>query len=66
MAYTFTVKDNKTIVKNGSKIIDTVGAWETEAEAEAWGLAICEKYNSAEYADVEYPNDLFDLPAIVL
>jgi hypothetical protein len=58
MTLSFTVKDNKTILKNGTKTIDEVGAWETEAEAEAWGIAICEKYNSAEYAKVEYPNDL--------
>ena len=60
MALSFTVKDNKTIVKNGTKIIDEVGPWETEAEAEAWGLVICEKYNAPEYADVEYPNDLLN------
>lgn len=58
MTLSFTVKDNKTMLKNGTKTIDEVGPWETEAEAKAWGSAICEKYNSAEYADVEYPNDL--------
>lgn len=61
MTLKFTVKDNKTILQNGSKIIDTVGAWETEAEAEAWGLAICAKYNALEYVDIEYPNELPEL-----
>jgi hypothetical protein len=42
---------------NGAKI-DTVGPWETKAEADAWGSAVCDKYNSAEYAGVEYPNEL--------
>jgi hypothetical protein len=58
MTLSFIVKDNKTILKNGSKNIDEVGPWETEAEAEAWGVSICEKYNAPEYADVAYPDEL--------
>lgn len=42
---------------DGTKI-DTVGPWETKAEADAWGTAVCAKYNSAEYAGVDYPNEL--------
>jgi hypothetical protein len=58
MTLTFIVEGKKTIIKSGTEIISEVGAWASEAEAEAWGIAICEKYNSAEYAEVEYPNDL--------
>lgn len=57
--YTYTANNDGTcdIKLDGAKI-DTVGPWETKAEAAAWGSAVCEKYNAPEYADVEYPNDL--------
>lgn len=61
MALSFEVKNGLVILKKGSKKIDTVGAWETDAEAEQWAEAICAKYNAPEYADVEYPNDLPDV-----
>lgn len=60
MALSFTVKDGMAIIKSGTKIIDQVGAWETDQEAGAWAKAVCDKYNSAEYVDVKYPNELPD------
>jgi hypothetical protein len=64
MTLSFTVKDGMAIIKSGTKVIDEVGAWVTDAEAEAWAVAICEKYNSLDYADVEYPNDLPEAESI--
>jgi hypothetical protein len=60
MTLSYEVKDGFAIIKNDSKKIDKVGAWETDAEAEVWAEAVCAKYNSPEYAEVEYPNDLPD------
>jgi hypothetical protein len=45
------------IFRNDTKV-DTVGPWETQGEADAWGSAICDKYNSREYKNVEYPDSL--------
>lgn len=57
MTLTYTVTDDlKVILKSGNKKIDEVGAFDSEESANYWGTAVCEKYNSAEYADVEYPN----------
>jgi len=50
--------DFKVIIKNGTKKIDEVGAFDSAEGAELWGSQVCDKYNSAEYADIEYPNDL--------
>ena len=62
MEYTYTVTDDlKLILKLGTKKIDEIGAFDTQASADYWGLGVCKKYNSAEYADVEYPNELPDL-----
>jgi hypothetical protein len=61
MTLSYEVKDGFAILKKGSKKIDTVGAWVTDAEAEQWAEAVCAKYNAPEYADIEYPNDLPDL-----
>jgi hypothetical protein len=58
MTLTYEVKDGLAILKKGTKKIDTVGAWETDAEADAWASAVCDKYNSPEYKDIDYPNDL--------
>lgn len=57
MALTYTVdKDFKVIIKNGNKKIDVVGAFDSEESANLWGQAICDKYNSEEYAGIDYPN----------
>lgn len=45
------------IVLDGA-VVDTVGPWETQSEADAWGRAVVDKYNSAEYAGVDYPNEI--------
>ena len=59
MALSYTVTDDfKVIVKSDNKKIDEVGAFDSEEGAHIWGTAVCEKYNSPEYAEVEYPNDL--------
>jgi hypothetical protein len=58
MTLSFEVKDGFAIIKKGNKKIDTVGAWETDIEAELWAEAVCAKYNSPEYAEIDYPNDL--------
>jgi hypothetical protein len=56
--YTHTANNDGTcaIKLDGTKI-DTVGPWETKAEADTWGTAVCSKYNSPEYVDVDYPNE---------
>jgi hypothetical protein len=57
--YTHTANNDGTCdVKLDGTKIDTVGPWETKAEADAWGTAVCAKYNSAEYAECAYPNEL--------
>lgn len=59
MPYTYTVTDDfKVILKSGNKKIDEVGAFDSEESANYWATNVCEKYNSPEYADVDYPNDL--------
>jgi len=58
MTLSYEIKDGFAIIKKGSKKIDTVGAWLTDAEAEQWAQAVCNKYNASEYKDVEYPNQL--------
>jgi hypothetical protein len=58
MTLTYTVENAKAIINKDGVEIDTVGFWETDAEARAWAVAVCEKYNSAEYATVDYPNEL--------
>lgn len=50
-------KDFKVTIKSGSKVIDEVGPWDSVEGAELWGAAVCEKYNSADYAGVDYPNE---------
>jgi hypothetical protein len=50
--------DFKVIIKNGTKKIDEVGAFDSAESAELWGSQVCAKYNSTEYAGVEYPNQL--------
>lgn len=57
--YTHTANNDGTcdIFKDGTKV-DTVGPWETKAEADAWGSAVCNKYNSSEYVNCAYPNKL--------
>lgn len=57
MALNYSVTDDfKVIIKDGAKKVDEVGAFDSAEGAELWGAAICEKYNSAEYAEVNYPN----------
>lgn len=59
MALTYTVsKDNAVILSNGDTTVDTVGPFDSSEGANIWGTAVCEKYNSAEYADTPYPNEL--------
>lgn len=59
MAYTHKANTNKTCdIKLDGTVIDTVGPWETKAEADAWGAAVVAKYNSPEYAECPYPNEL--------
>jgi hypothetical protein len=58
MTLLFTVKDGLAILSDGTETIDQVGPWETDQEAGAWATAICDKYNSEEYANVQYPNEL--------
>jgi hypothetical protein len=57
MALSYTVKDGTAILKDGTKKIDEVGSWLTDEEAEAWASAVCDKYNSAEYAGYSYPEE---------
>ena len=59
MALNYSVTDDwKVIVKDGTKKIDEVGAFDSAEGANIWGTAVCEKYNSPEYADVKYPDEL--------
>jgi hypothetical protein len=59
MTITYTVTDDfKVILKNGTKKIDEVGTFDSAEGADLWASQVCDLYNSAEYADVEYPNDL--------
>ena len=59
MALSYLVTDDyKVILKSGTKKIDEVGPFDSAEGADIWGSAILEKYNSPEYADVQYPNDL--------
>lgn len=59
MALNYSVtEDFKVILKSGNKKIDEVGAFDSQESADYWGTAVCDKYNSPEYADVQYPNDL--------
>lgn len=59
MALSYSVTDDfKVILKSGQKKIDEVGAFDSEEGAHIWGSAVVDKYNSPEYADVAYPNDL--------
>ena len=44
MEYTID-KDLKVILKEGSKVIDTVGAFESAESAEYWAKEVCAKYN---------------------
>lgn len=58
MAYTYNVTNDNAceVLKDGVKV-DTVGPWDSAEGAQVWGAAICEKYNSADYADIDYPNE---------
>ena len=59
MTLNYTVTDDfKVILKNGTKKIDEVGSFDSAEGAELWGSQVCDKYNSAEYAELEYPDDL--------
>ena len=57
MTLTYSITDDfKVIIKKDNKKIDEVGPWDLAESAELWGSQICEKYNSPEYAHIEYPN----------
>jgi hypothetical protein len=58
MTLTYTVQDGKAILSKDGAEVDTVGPWATDGEAQTWATAVCNKYNSAEYAEVDYPNEL--------
>jgi len=59
MTLTYSVTDDfKVIIKKGTKKIDEVGAFDLAEGAELWGSQVCAKYNSTEYAGIEYPNSL--------
>jgi hypothetical protein len=59
MTLNYSVTDDfKVILKDGTKKIDEVGAFDSAESAKFWGTAVCEKYNSTEYADVKYPDQL--------
>lgn len=59
MTLNYTITDDfKVILKKDNNQIDEVGPFDSAEGAELWGSAVCDKYNSTEYADVEYPNDL--------
>jgi hypothetical protein len=59
MALNYSVSNDwKVILKDGTKKIDEVGPFDSAEGADLWGAAVCDKYNSSEYADVQYPNEL--------
>lgn len=59
MPLTYSITDDfKVIIKNGSKKIDEVGAFDSKEGAELWGQAVVEKYNAPEYSKVKYPEEL--------
>jgi hypothetical protein len=59
MALNYSVtEDFKVIIKDGTKKVDEVGPFDSSEGAELWGSAVCEKYNSAEYKTIKYPNEL--------
>jgi hypothetical protein len=59
MALNYTITDDyKVVIKSGNKKIDEVGAFDSAEGAELWASAVCDKYNTPEYADVTYPNEL--------
>lgn len=59
MALSYSVTDDyKVILKSGTKKIDEVGPFDSDEGAEIWGEAVCDKYNSAEYTGIDYPNNL--------
>lgn len=58
MTLTYTVTDkNLVILKSGTKKIDEVGPFDSAKGADLWGSAVCDKYNSPDYANIEYPNE---------
>ena len=59
MVLSYSVTDeNIVILKSGTKKINEVGPWDSATGAAEWGAAICEKYNSPEYAKITYPDQL--------
>lgn len=59
MAYTYNVTtDLKCEVILDGTVVDTVGPWGDAEGPTIWGAAVCDKYNSAEYADTPYPQQL--------
>lgn len=59
MVLNYSITDDfKVIIKDGTKKIDEVGAFDSAEGADLWGAAVCEKYNSDAYKAVKYPNEL--------
>jgi hypothetical protein len=58
MTYTYNITNDNAceVLKDGVKV-DTVGPFDSADGANIWGAAVCEKYNSPEYAEVEYPGE---------
>jgi hypothetical protein len=62
MSLSYTITDDfKVIIKSGNKKIDEVGAFDSKESAQLWAAGVINKYNSPEYVDIDYPNDLPDL-----
>ena len=57
--YTYNITEDNAVevLKDGVKV-DTVGPWDGPEGAAYWAAAVCDKYNSLEYAGIDYPNDL--------
>lgn len=57
--YSFNItSDNAVEVLKDGAVVDTVGPWDSADGASSWGQAVVDKYNSAEYAAVDYPSEL--------
>jgi len=56
MTYTYkATNDGLCEIYLDGKKIDTVGPWETKAEADNWGSMAITTWNSPEYANYPYP-----------
>lgn len=59
MTYSYNVNsDNIVEILKDDVVVDNVGPWDSSEGADAWGAAVCEKYNSKDYAGIDYPNEI--------